>query len=120
MKIVVVGKQSRETMQIIGRKANDKFTYVSDIEDTMDAVMENDADIVVFDGQTPASGWLIELLQSLPHPVRLLLMTNVAPYYLVVDNSLKTTINHHIAYPVNVKLEKPEMTNLEHRTRNSI
>jgi prephenate dehydratase len=106
MKVVVVGNKFTDTLQLTQKNAGNTIAYVSDIEDAMDAVIETGADILVLEGEATVPGSLIALRQRLPHHVQLLMMTNVQPYFMIVDNSFKTTINHFIPDAANLKNEK--------------
>jgi hypothetical protein len=98
MKIVVLGKTEKVT-NAIEYIANDTYYYVSEVDEAIDAVEYNRAEMLVIENESSIEHPINEIISELnrmPQEVRIILLSSSRHYFIVASNTMNSSIHYYI------------------------
>jgi hypothetical protein len=109
MKIVVLGRADKAT-KAVEKIASDTYHYASNVDEAIDAVEQNVAEMLVIENGHSMKSPLNEImteLQRMPQDVRLLVLSPSRHYFIVANSTFNSSVNYHITE------KKPTENNIE-------
>ena len=98
MKIVVLSRADKAA-NAVENIASDTYHYVSNVDDALNAVEQNVAEMLVIENgvmmESPLSDIVTEL-NKMPQDVRLLVLSPSRHYFIVANNTFNSSINYHV------------------------
>lgn len=98
MKIVVLSGADKAA-NAVENIASDTYHYVSSVDDALNAVEQNVAEMLVIENGAVMESPLNEIvteLNKMPQDVRLLILSPSRHYFIVANNTFNSSINYHI------------------------
>jgi len=98
MKIVVLGRADK-ALNTVENNAGDTYYYVGDVDEAIESVARNYADMLVIEDDANIENPLNEIMMefnSLPQEVRIIFLSPSSHYFIVVNNTMNSSIHYFI------------------------